>query len=562
MSKKQKKSFIAGKENSPIYDRFEAYFSNSTERLKEYKDNEKWFNGDPDMIWATEDRAWYPKVYPNILEATIRQKVALLTDSKPKIYVYSIPEAELLDNEEHIKAIMQHSQDMNMAFSSLWRFNQMHTILEQMVLYGSIYGLMAGRCYWDPSARGNGQIRTEALRARNIFFDEEVQRTELLDGSTETLIVAQLKPAAWFTHYYPDVDLSDNKANPSDHTELRADPTKTPVEDYQLYLEAYHPASLLDENAEDPGQLTMTSMCGNIQLASKAVDFVPVFMHPYELALDSARGTGDVSRLSSLSKDFCSKVSQVSLNIALSACRQYVVNPAKMGMKIQDLIEHVGEPGYMFFTRKLAEDVKNALVDLETPKFNPELFQYIYFLPQLMEAVSGLAKVLSGQAAKRERQSKFEVGKQYEAATIRIRNTAHHIEMMMVDMGKIWAAMINTYYTSPRRIFRINASSNKMETSLFQLPKNAKGGKADLDYVIVVQPDSTLPIDIQGQAERDMQLASMQAIDPRTLLESLNHPKVDAIMERLKEMQQQQQGQQGPGAQARTAPTKGTQAKF
>jgi len=77
-----------------------------------------------------------------------------------------------------------------------------------------------------------------------------------------------------------------------------------------------------------------------------------------------------------------------------------------------------------------------------------------------------------------------------------------------------------------------------------------------------VQPDSTLPIDIQGQAERDMQLASMQAIDPRTLLESLNHPKVDAIMERLKEMQQQQQGQQGPGAQARTAPTKGTQAKF
>ena len=48
-----------------------------------------------------------------------------------------------------------------------------------------------------------------------------------------------------------------------------------------------------------------------------------------------------------------------------------------------------------------------------------------------------------------------------------------------------------------------------------------------------------LPVDIQSQVERDMNLAQMGAIDPRTLLESLNHPKVDVIMKRIKEMQQQ-----------------------
>jgi hypothetical protein len=272
-------------------------------------------------------------------------------------------------------------------------------------------------------------------------------------------------------------------------------------------------------------------------------------MHPYELDPASPFGQGDVIRLSTVQKDFCSKVAQVSLNIALSANRQWIMNPAKLGVRLDELLQHIGEPGYVYVTKKLSEDVKNAIVNLETPMFNTELFQYLYFLPQLMEQISGVTKLMQGIAAKSERQSKYEIGKQYEAGTIRIRNVAHHIEMMLVDMGRIWGKMINRYYTDPRRIYRINEETDKLQTSLFKMPVDNEGKPYDFDYVIVVQPDTTLPVDLQSQAERDLMLLDKGMIDPRTLLESLHHPKVDKIIKALEEMQQKQmqakQGAQG-----------------
>lgn len=533
-----------------VYGKFEDYYQQANQRLGDYDEADRWMKGDHSLIWSGPRRAWDPTVFPNLIESIIRQKIALLTDNKPKIYVYTIPEADLLDDEKHIEMIKMHSRNMNMAFDHLWRFNKMQTAVEMMAFQGAAYGIMAGRCYWDPKAnKSNGEIRTEFLSPRNLFFDQAVARVDLLDGSTETLVVAQPKPKSWFKYYFPDIDVV-SLPTAEEFQQLGAQGAgvgigeNENVSDYPVYIEAYHPfADEDDPNAKFGVQVT--GMVGDKFLFNKPIKFSPVFVHPYELALDTPWGNGDIKRLKTLQKDFCSKLSQISLNIALSANRQYVVNPAKLGMKIRNLLEHTGEPGYVFVTKKLAEDVRNAIIDLETPKFNPELFQYVYYIPQLMDQVSGLEKVLQGGSTKKARQSKYEVGKQYEAATIRVRNTAHHMEMMILDMGKIWAKMINQYYTDPRRIFRINSDANAMDVNVFNFPKNEEGENMDYDYILTVQPDSMLPVDIQSQVERDMQLAQMSAIDPRTLLETLNHPKVDKIMERLQEMQQQQGG--GPG---------------
>ena len=529
-----------------IYGQFEEYYGQANQRLAAYDIADRWMGGDDTLIWNSERPAWRPIVFPNLIESIIRQKIALLTDNKPKTYVYTIPEAELIEDEKHIEAIKTHSQNMNMAFDHLWRFNKMQTAVEMMALQGAAYGMMAGRCYWDPLANHkNGEIRTEFLNPRNLFFDQAVARVDLLDGSAQTLIVAQHKPKLWFKHYFPDIDLkniatSDEFAQLGPQTPGMGVGDNENVEDYPVYIEAYH---AIDKDHEGNEMVQVTGLAGNQFLYNRPVKFSSIFMHPYELALDTPWGNGDIKRLATLQKDFCSKLSQISLNIALSANRQYVVNPAKLGMKISKLLEHTGEPGFIFITKKLAEDVKNAIIDLDTPRFNPELFQYLYYLPQLMDQVSGLSKVLQGGSTKKSRQSKYEVGKQYEAATIRVRNTAHHLEMMMVDMGKIWTKMINQYYTSPRKIFRIDEASNKLNTRVFDFPK--EGGKnIDYDYIIAVQPDSMLPVDIQSQVERDMNLAQMDAIDPRTLLEGMNHPKVDLIVQRLAERQRQEAGGQ------------------
>lgn len=555
--KKQKKD--EKKIAKDIYGKFEEYYQQAGQRLNGYDEADRWMKGDDTLVWSSKRASWRPKVFPNLIELIIRQKIALLTDNKPKLYVYTIPEVDLLDDKGHIELIKQHSRHMNMAMDHLWRFNKMQTAVEMMALQGAAYGIMAGRCYWDPSAnKGAGEIKTEFLNPRNIFFDQAVARLDLLDGSTDTLIVAQPKPRSWFEYHFPKVDL-ESPGTTEGFQQLGSTGLgvgvgeNENVSDYPVYIEAY------EKEKDSQTGVQVTGTIGDKFLFNKPVKFSPIFMHPYELALDTPMGCGDIKRLEALQLDFCSKMSQISLNIALAANRQYIVNPAKLGMKIRKLLEHSGEPGYIFITKKLTDDVKSAIVDLDTPKFNPELFQYLYYIPQLMDQVSGLKKVLQGGAEKKARQSKYEVGKQYEAATIRIRNTAHHMEMMMLDMGKIWAKMINQYYTDPRRIFGIDVDADKLNTNIFSFPKDTDGKNIDYDYILTVQPDSMLPIDIQSQAERDMNLAQMNAIDPRTLLESLNHPKADLIVERLQEMAQQQQQQGGGGSPTGITPMTGSQ---
>jgi hypothetical protein len=544
---KSKNDILAEK----VFGKFEDFYGKATPRLGKYKEAAQWMAGDESLVWIGERQLWKPNIFPNLLESNVRQKVSLLTDSKPKIYVYTIPEIELIDNDKHIELLKMHSVNMNMAFDHLWRVNKMQTELEVIVIRGAQTGLMAGRCYWDKAEK---EIKTAALHPGCVFFDEAVTSIDVLDGSTEWLVLGYRKPRSWFRHYFGVSDFSD--AAPMGYQDISQ---TSNVSEYPVYIECYRPVGSLEvdylgeEKDPEPGVM-VTGLCGNKLVYNRRLEGVfPCFFHPYELDADSPFGQGDVMRLSTIQKDFCSKVAQVSLNIALSANRQWIMNPAKLGMKLKELIAHIGEPGYIYVTKRLAEDVKNAIVDLETPKFNPELFQYLYFLPQLMEQISGVTKLMQGLAAKTERQSKYEIGKQYEAGTIRIRNVAHHIEMMLVDMGRIWAKMINQHYIDPRRIYRIDEMTDELKTNLFQMPVNPEGKPFDFDYVVVVQPDTVLPVDLQSQAERDMLLLEKGMIDPRTLLESLNHPKVNQIIQRLQE-RDQQQAQMKQGAQMPVGP--------
>jgi len=103
---------------------------------------------------------------------------------------------------------------------------------------------------------------------------------------------------------------------------------------------------------------------------------------------------------------------------------------------------------------------------------------------------------------------------------------------------------IKHYYTKPRKIFSIDEGTGEQKVNGFQYPEEG----ADFDFIVTVQPESMLPIDSQSQAERDMQLFQMGALDPQTLLETLRHPKVAEVMQRVQQMQAaQQQGQQPQG---------------
>jgi hypothetical protein len=102
---------------------------------------------------------------------------------------------------------------------------------------------------------------------------------------------------------------------------------------------------------------------------------------------------------------------------------------------------------------------------------------------------------------------------------------------------------IKTYYSNmPRKIFSVNEETGEKKVANFQYPEEA----TDFDFIVTVQPESMLPIDSQSQAERDMQLFQMGALDPQTLLETLRHPKAMEVMQRVQQMQAMQQQGQSP----------------
>jgi hypothetical protein len=551
----------------------------ASDRLKRYELIDKWVLGDDSVMYPSDRPKHKPRIMANLIEANCRAKTSLLTDQKPRWYVYGLPEVRFIDEFEKLAqtgvenlppeaemskgmreavGLQRLSQTVDVALDHVWRFNDMHTVMEQIVFLGSRRGLMIGRAYWDKDANRRGEIRNEAVDAKYVFYDRFLPRVNIEDGSTDWFIVAIRKPLAWGQKYFPD-----EKEHILEYTEAdedsQGDEEGEKTAKTGLYIEAYCTDNTFEEDEKDGVKTKKwkyphgrkTVMWNNHVIYDGEIDVFPYVVREYEISPVDRMGTNDVERMISLNKDFNSKLCQISMNIALSANRQYIVNVSKLGMKLGELIQHNTEPGYMFPVKQTAKEVKDAIVELNTPLFNTELFQYLFFLPQVMEWASGLPRTVSqGMPSKKERQTKYEIGKEFEAATVRIRNTAHHVDSFIVGLGNINIKLFKMYYSKPRMVSRVNRETNALESNILEYPRDEEGHPLDYDFILTVQPESMLPVDHQSQAERDMRLFEMQALDPQSLLEGLRHPKVDQVMQRMQQMAavlgQKPQGNTGP----------------
>ena len=68
------------------------------------------------------------------------------------------------------------------------------------------------------------------------------------------------------------------------------------------------------------------------------------------------------------------------------------------------------------------------------------------------------------------------------------------------------------------------------------------------DFDIVIETNSTLPMDKQALANLFLRLLSMKAIDPQAVLEQLRVPKYKQITKRMQQMAQMQMQAKSGGA--------------
>lgn len=528
-----------------ILDQYHTYESQASGRISQYDENIKWFNGNQDIMFKEGRQPWQPKVLANIIEANIRTLTSVLSDSNPILRVQSFPLTGVDEQDpELLKKIAMFNEANDNVLNHVWRVTDSRRKLKKVILDGCLTGLMVSRCYWDEYAYGGlGEVGDENIHPRYIFFDEKVQDLNIEDGSCDWFMYVIEKPLTWFSYYWPDA-----KVKPTENTKRQ--PSHMQM---GLYIEAYKSDWEIqeDKNVGEDG-IVKTSrnpkypkgrkvlVGGDVILEDGPMDYFPFAVEPIADASESLFGRDDVYRQISMQQDLNWKMCQLSTIISLSANRQVVADD-ECGVNIEELIEkYMDKPAQLFALQngKSMEDFNKHFKILDGPPVPQEAFSYIFTMLEMLEKVTGVTKLVQGMAAKKERETAFEVGKMLETATIRIRDRAGHIEAYLRQKGLNWMYLISQNYKEPRPVWHTNAETGQMQVNTYEFPseKNMITGMSEpiqWEFDIVVQPDSTLPTDLNSKANLAMRLKERGVISNEEVLKQLQVTNWQALPDQV-----------------------------
>jgi len=346
----------------------------------------KWFEGDESVYWDDDRPSWKPRVIANFIESNVRTKVAMLTDSKPKFYIYGMPQVDMIESMAELAGMYQQVQEeampanqlnaaieenpglnkaeglrrltksMDFALDHIWRLNEMHDQMKEIVLDAAITGLLTGRAFFND---GTEEIEIEHIHPRHFYFDKNTKKMNIEDGSCDKLIISMNRPLTWFDTFWPDQEVK----------EIEGDKDKVYTAKMGQYIEAYYSDPTIEETEKGgvkglrkkypSGRKVIIG--GDTILYDGPIDVFPYVIQPYERNVETLIGEGDVRRMVRLQEDYNSKLCQISMNITLTANRQFVMNPAKCDLRPEVIQEHAGEGGYVFITGKTINEVKEGL---------------------------------------------------------------------------------------------------------------------------------------------------------------------------------------------------------
>lgn len=232
----------------------------------------------------------------------------------------------------------------------------------------------------------------------------------------------------------------------------------------------------------------------------------------------------------------------------------------------------------------------NPVKRMEMGEMPTTLFQFMTATPQVIEEVSGVTEISKGMATKSERQTAAEISTLIESSYTRTRQRVRNLEFSLKRVGWLLVELMQQFYTEERSFsfstegsegpstgYQTVSSSPEFMEKFMQPrePNNpedpqqnkeyeqelqdyekfikfiSKFGEEDYvhaDFDVVVESNSTLPMDKQSLANLFLRLLQMKAIDPRAVLEHLKPPRYKEIIARM-EAQAQQAAQAKQGGQ-------------
>ena len=351
-----------------------------------------------------------------------------------------------------------------------------------------------------------------------------------------------------------------------------------------------------------------------VKLADYASPFghgKPPFVMVYDYRLShSVWGLGEGRHLMPVVNELNDVLQSISFKLRNTCRNNYLIDADQVDEK---LVRRTFKRGGQFFVRKKGSYDRNTPA-LEPVQDNPPLqveFQYIQILERIAEDLTSVTDIVAGQAAKRERQTAQEFSGLFEAGHTRTRMRVRMFEESIEDvLGRVLSLM-QEGYTRPHYYMTEDAAggqeynriSNRREDAMritdtyvddqfraqehdeLEAPQvdgeedeSAAKAKALAKLIaampvdesepvlakfdLTVQSKSTLPTDIQSNANLALRLAQLGIIDATDTLEKLNWPGRKQIIERMRRdaaMAEDAAARMNVGAGGQDAATYGTE---
>lgn len=543
---------------------YEVAVSDKSRWTKHWKTNYRFYMG---QQWGTRPE-WKSSPIENHVFSKIETMVPILTDNRPKID--TLPrQPEYMEYAETIQKLMNY----------LWTRNNMDQVLASVVKDMLLFGKGFFYAYWDEDA---GEVKIEAVAPQNIFPDP---RATSVKDARYMIHVLQMSRTDVAMRWPDSNGLMRRGAmtvpDPGDFRRIVADNQRSPIHSGYQYpedaggtLETVVPwvKADLDSGAQEDETVQVVQFWirdpevietnlrdgeGNtlfengqpimvrqpkypggrhiIVVGDRVVhDDVNPFVHgrfPYvELNCHAINGEfWPVSAAQNL----------ISLQMYLNKINGQILDNAKLvgdGIWIVSKDSNitaeqiVAKPGLVVETTH-----PNARVDripgTPLPNYIP---QHGDTIRQALDNVSGVFDVTQGRKPGGITAG-VAIEQLQEAAQTRLRLLVRNLEDSIRELGEQELALAQQFYEDAR-VIRVMDTATQQPQFVVVTPEMIQA-----DWEIEVAAGSTLPRSREARQREAVQLFELGAFDLEALLEHIDHPGRDKLLERLQIQRQLQQ---------------------
>lgn len=578
LKKKFKKSVSVPDDWEKLRDIVDRIFENTKEerdKMSQYLDR---YNG---KIWDEEKLEEYDsRAILNFFFSTIQQIAPMLTDNRPRWAVVATQ-----PHKQKIAAL--YSQ----ALQYFWETRDMNHKLLLAVMDALIMRLGLFKITFDPNDGFGGNVNVDVVDPREFFIAPGY--TDPWDAPFCGM--RSRKPLSWVKRRFEGVDEIKPETGLSGEEEDGISTVKfgdTPdfmldckfVTVTEVWMRDDQAMEDFDEELPDGNKKKSKKQkypygkfvyfTSNDFLAEEPCPYM-FNRAPYVPLYDYVRphdfiGTGELDNTHDLILQL-NKIFQAMNHHFDRYHNPNVMIDAAAGVDPDTVKNTYHKGGQMYTFDSQVNQNQEPIKTVKEPVMNPIAMQVFNMGPRLLEEITGVTEMAKGVLTTKQEKSASESSILIESSYTRVRQRVRNLEWTIKRVCYLVIRMMQQFYTEPKTFWNKQddeieygeiSNSRARAEEIVRSPETAKkaenGGKLDpeeqqeqedykklieefesevdpvyFDFDIVIDTNSTLPMDKQSLANLGMKLFERKAIDADALLEVLQWPKGDEIIKRM-----------------------------